>query len=133
MASSAAQPRVVEGEIVRTRSMKSVARGIAKRYYLRGLLARLRRDREATRARPPCVALRSHVRLMPDGRVPVCQFNTQTVGDLSAESFRAVWHGTTATESRAWVDACPGCWAECEVMPSAIYTGDLVRGLASRG
>lgn len=24
-------------------------------------------------------------------------------------------------------NACPGCWAECEVMPSAIYTGDLVR------
>jgi MoaA/NifB/PqqE/SkfB family radical SAM enzyme len=121
----------VEREIVRTRSMKSFARGIAKRYYLRGLLARLRQDREATRARPPCVALRSHVRLLPDGRVPVCQFNTQTVGDLSAESFRAVWHGKTATDSRAWVDACPGCWAECEVMPSAIYTGDLVRGMVS--
>lgn len=121
----------VEREIVRTRSMKSYARGMAKRYYLRGLLARLRQDRESARAaRPPCVALRSHVRLLPDGRVPVCQFNTQTVGDLSAESFHAVWQGKDARESRAWVDACPGCWAECEVMPSAIYTGDLVRGIA---
>ena len=114
----------VDRELRRTRAMKSVARRFVKRYYLRGLRARLRGE---PAARPRCVALRSHVRLLPDGRVPVCQFNTQTVGDLRAQSLRQVWHGAAATESRAWVDACPGCWAECEVVPSAIYTGDLLR------
>jgi MoaA/NifB/PqqE/SkfB family radical SAM enzyme len=101
---------------------------LAKRYYLRGLLARLRGDADP-KPRPRCVALRSHVRLLPDGRVPVCQFNTETVGSLAAESFDAVWHGAEAGAARGWVDACGGCWAECEAMPSAIYTADLVRAL----
>jgi MoaA/NifB/PqqE/SkfB family radical SAM enzyme len=116
----------VEREIERIAKSRSVLLRIGKLYYLRGLLARLRHDSSAA-YRPPCVALRSHVRLLPDGRVPVCQFNTETVGDLNADSFDAVWRGPRAVEARAWVDACPGCWAECEVMPSAIYSGDLLR------
>jgi MoaA/NifB/PqqE/SkfB family radical SAM enzyme len=116
----------VEGELARLPAMKGRARRLGKRYYLRGLLARLRGE-ASPEPRPRCVALRSHVRLLPDGRVPVCQFNTETVGDLSRSSMREVWHGREAEQARAWVDACPGCWAECEVMPSAIYTGDVVR------
>lgn len=96
-----------------------------KRYYLRGLLARLRGD-AAARPRPRCVALRSHVRLLPDGRVPVCQFNTQTVGDLRTEPLAAVWSNGAATGARQWVDRCPGCWAECEVIPNALYSGDIL-------
>lgn len=75
---------------------------------------------------PPCVALRSHIRLLPDGGVPVCQFNTERVGNLLTHSFEEVWHGAASRQSRAWVDACPGCWAECEVMPNAIYSGDIL-------
>jgi hypothetical protein len=60
----------------------------------------------------------------------VCQFNTERVGNLVTQSFDEVWRGVAATESRAWVDACRGCWAECEVLPSAIYTGDILRALA---
>jgi hypothetical protein len=67
------------------------------------------------------------VRLLPDGRVPVCQFNTETVGDLARDSAADVLRGARADDARRWVDACPGCWAECEVIPSALYTGDLVR------
>jgi MoaA/NifB/PqqE/SkfB family radical SAM enzyme len=96
-----------------------------KRYYLRGLLARLRHE-EAPRPHPRCVALRSHVRLLPDGSVPVCQFNTETVGNLREQSLAEVWQGEAARAARRWVDDCPGCWAECEVMPSAIYTADLL-------
>jgi len=25
------------------------------------------------------------------------------------------------------VDACPGCWAECEVIPNALYSGAFLR------
>jgi MoaA/NifB/PqqE/SkfB family radical SAM enzyme len=96
-----------------------------KRYYLRGLLARLRHE-PRPRPRPRCVALRSHVRVLPDGSVPVCQFNTEKVGNLLTQSFDEIWHGQAACSSRAWVDACPGCWAECEVLPSALYSGDLL-------
>jgi MoaA/NifB/PqqE/SkfB family radical SAM enzyme len=115
----------VEGELERTSAMKSPARRLAKRYYLRGLLARLRGTPSPT-PRPRCVALRSHVRLLPDGSVPVCQFNTEVVGNLAKQPMDDVWNGPKAKASRAWVDKCPGCWAECEVMPSAVYTGDVL-------
>lgn len=96
-----------------------------KRYYLRGLLARLTNEQNA-RPHPRCVALRSHLRLLPDGSVPVCQFNSERVGNLLNQSLAEVWHGAAAGTSRAWVDACPGCWAECEVIPSALFTGDIL-------
>jgi MoaA/NifB/PqqE/SkfB family radical SAM enzyme len=99
-----------------------------KRYYLRGLLARLEGQAEP-RPHPKCVALRSHIRLLPDGSVPVCQFNTEKIGNLVTQSFEDVWHGAAGCQSRAWVDACTGCWAECEVMPNAIYSGDLFLNL----
>lgn len=101
---------------------------VGKRYYLRGLLARLQ-QRTPALPHPKCVAVRSHIRLLPDGGVPVCQFNTEQVGNLLTQSFEEVWSGAAAKAARQWVDACPGCWAECEVMPSAIYSGDLLRNL----
>jgi MoaA/NifB/PqqE/SkfB family radical SAM enzyme len=115
----------VRGELRRTAGMADPLRRLGKRYYLRGLLARLEGD--PAPARPPCVALRSHVRLLPDGRMPVCQFNTEIVGDLTRQSYEEIAQHPKTREQRAWVDACAGCWAECEVMPSAIYTGDLLR------
>jgi MoaA/NifB/PqqE/SkfB family radical SAM enzyme len=115
----------VRGQLADLRTIRDLPTRVAKRYYLRGLLARLRRDLRP-RPHPPCVALRSHLRLLPDGRVPVCQFNTETVGNLLHQSFEEVWRGTPAQSSRQWVDACPGCWAECEIMPSALFSGDLL-------
>jgi MoaA/NifB/PqqE/SkfB family radical SAM enzyme len=99
-----------------------------KRYYLRGLLARLE-NRRRPMPRPSCVALRSHLRLLPDGGVPVCQFNTEVVGNLLQQSLHEVWGADGTKRQRAWVDACPGCWAECEVMPNALYSGDLLTSL----
>jgi MoaA/NifB/PqqE/SkfB family radical SAM enzyme len=120
----------IERELALTAGMQDLPEQIGKRYYLRGLLSRLRGDAAPAPA-PKCVALRSHVRMLPDGRVPVCQFNTETVGMLGGDApFDEVWHGVPAKTARAWVDACPGCWAECEVIPSALYTGDVLRGAA---
>jgi MoaA/NifB/PqqE/SkfB family radical SAM enzyme len=66
------------------------------------------------------------LRLLPDGQVPVCQFNTETVGSLLEQSLEEIWHAENARRQRAWVDACPGCWAECEVVPNALYSGDML-------
>jgi MoaA/NifB/PqqE/SkfB family radical SAM enzyme len=99
---------------------------IGKRYYLRGLEQRLAGQPDP-QPKPRCVALRSHLRLLPDGGVPVCQFNTERVGNLLTDDFETVWHGSAAGAQRDWVDACSGCWAECEVMPNAIFSGDLVK------
>lgn len=116
----------VDRELQRAERIRDPMLRIGKRYYLRGLRQRLA-GAARPKPRPRCVALRSHIRLLPDGSVPVCQFNTERTGNLLRESFEAVWHGAPARASRRWVDACPGCWAECEVMPNAIFSGDILR------
>jgi hypothetical protein len=112
-------------ELDQLQRIKNPSLRLAKRYYLQGLVARLAGESPAL-PRPKCVALRSHLRLLPDGGVVVCQFNTEPVGNLLQQSFDDVWHSAATRGARAWVDACKGCWAECEVMPNAVYSGDLL-------
>lgn len=100
---------------------------IGKRYYLSGVRNRLLGGRN--HPNPRCVALNAHMRLFPNGDVPVCQFNSRRVGNLRTQTFEEVWFGEDIAPQREWVAGCPGCWAECEVLPSAIYTGDLARAL----
>jgi len=98
---------------------------IAKRYYLTGIRHRLLKQQAYPN--PPCVALSSHLRLLPDGTIPTCQFNTLPVGNLRQQRFAEIWQGPPAKKQRQWVQHCPGCWAECEVLPNAFYTGDVLR------
>lgn len=98
---------------------------VAKQYYLRGMRNRLLED--VAQPNPGCVALNSHMRLYPNGDVPVCQFNARRVGNLRHQSFEEVWQGKDIEGQRRWVSKCPGCWAECEILPNAVYTGDLIR------
>lgn len=97
---------------------------LAKRYYNRGIRNRLLEDSPAPN--PKCVALGSHLRIFPNGDVPTCQFNSRTIGNLREQSFEEVWNSAQAASQKEWVRKCPGCWAECEVIPSAVYTGDLL-------
>ncbi len=97
----------------------------AKTYYIEGVRNRLCAGRGAPN--PPCAALGPHVRLLPNGDVPVCQFNGTVVGNARATPFAEIWSGGAAAGQREWVAACPGCWAECEVLPSAVYSGELAR------
>lgn len=98
---------------------------VAKRYYLRGIRNRLLGG--GGKPSPKCVALNSHVRLYPNGDVPTCQFNSKTVGNLREKSFRELWFGKDAEQQWEWVKGCAGCWAECEVLPNALYSGALVK------
>ncbi|MFM7038274.1 MAG: radical SAM protein [Planctomycetaceae bacterium] len=107
-----------------------IAERIAKRYYWTGLLSRLN-NQSPPKLKPPCTTLRSHIRLLPDGSVPVCQFNTEKVGNLLEQSLHDVWHSDTTRNQRHWVDRCSGCWAECEVVPSALYSADFLVQLAA--
>jgi MoaA/NifB/PqqE/SkfB family radical SAM enzyme len=100
---------------------------IARRYYLRGIRNRLLS--RIGRPNPPCVALNSHLRIFPNGDVPTCQFNGRTVGNLRNESFEEIWRRDRTQRQRKWVRRCPGCWAECEVLPNALYTLDIARAL----
>jgi MoaA/NifB/PqqE/SkfB family radical SAM enzyme len=113
-------------ELERVGTLEDPVLRTGKRYYVEGLISRLRGDAKPA-PQPKCVALRSHIRLLPDGGVPVCQFNTEQVGNLLHQSLDEIWHGGVGKSARAWVDRCTGCWAECEVMPNALYSGDLLR------
>ncbi|QDT65843.1 radical SAM protein [Calycomorphotria hydatis] len=98
---------------------------LAKKYYLRGIKNRLLG--EGGVPNPKCVALNAHLRLFPNGDVPTCQFNSKIAGNLRDQSYEELWNSQLAEQQRNWVRACPGCWAECEVLPSAIYTLDLLK------
>lgn len=101
------------------------AERIAKQYYLRGIRNRVLFG--AAQPNPPCAALTNHLRIFPNGDVPTCQFNSHIVGNLRNQSFRDVWDSLKISEMRRWVRACKGCWAECEVVPSAVYSLDILR------
>lgn len=98
---------------------------VAKRYYYDGIRTRLLREHD-DHLNPPCVALSSHLRIMPNGDVPTCQFNSKTIGNLRETPFAELWSGERAETQRDWVAGCAGCWAECEVFPNALYSGDIL-------
>jgi MoaA/NifB/PqqE/SkfB family radical SAM enzyme len=105
---------------------------LMRRYYLKG--ARNRLLRGIAEPNPPCVALGSHLRIMPDGNVPVCMYKPMVAGNLVEEGFAALWRSKRTDELReAEVRSCAGCWVGCEVQPNAIFSGDIARALFSRG
>ena len=101
---------------------------ISKAYYLQGIQERLLNEPQNGRfTNPKCVALNSHLRIFPNGDIPTCQFNSNIIGNLRNSSFKQIWNSESAQTQRQWVGKCPGCWAECEVLPSAIYSLDLLK------
>jgi MoaA/NifB/PqqE/SkfB family radical SAM enzyme len=96
---------------------------LAKRYYINGIRNRLLH--QIAHPNPKCVALSSHLRLLPDGSLPTCQFNTTVVGNLRYQKFDDIWYGRPIKRQRQWVNHCQGCWAECEILPNALYSGDI--------
>jgi Fe-coproporphyrin III synthase len=97
------------------------------KYHLRGLYNRL--IKHQNKPRPKCVALNNHLRILPNGDIPVCLFNGTVIGNLKQQKFKDIWFGQKAKAQRQWVKKCPGCWQSCESAVNGIYTGDAIRGL----
>ncbi len=106
---------------------KDLSEKIIDQYNLRGQYNRLIKNKNSPN--PKCVALNNHLRILPNGDVPVCILNGTIVGNLKKQSFKDVWFGKELEKQREWVKECPGCWHTCETDVSAIYTGDIWRGL----
>lgn len=100
---------------------------LVDRYHVQGLYNRLVKGQD--RPNPPCVALNNHLRVLPNGDIPVCLYNANVVGNLRDTPFAEIWHGDAARKQRQWVRNCRGCWQSCESVVSAIYTGDIWRSL----
>ena len=96
-------------------------------YNIKGMKNRLIEKKNVPN--PKCVALNNHLRILPNGDVPVCLYNGSVVGNLRDEKFKDVWFGDKIKPYRDWVKKCPGCWEGCETIVSAIYTGDIWKGL----
>jgi len=96
-------------------------------YDLKGLYNRLISKKGIPN--PPCLALRSHLRILPNGDVPICLSNSTVVGNLKKTPIKDLWFSKEIEKYRQIVKQCPGCWHECETIPSAIYSGDIIKGL----
>ncbi|MEE9584574.1 MAG: radical SAM protein [Candidatus Brocadiales bacterium] len=100
---------------------------LVKRYFHEGLKNRVLRGEKTPR--PRCVSLTSHIRILPTGEVPICIHSNERIGDLTKQDYREIWFGEEIEPYRRMVRDCPGCWIRCEMAPSAIYTGDILRAL----
>ncbi|MDD5477954.1 MAG: radical SAM protein [Candidatus Omnitrophica bacterium] len=107
------------------------AEKITAKYYLKKIREHLLRGKNHTQ--PECVALRSHLRILPNGDVPVCLYNPAIAGNLLAElNFKKFWFkNKNIAKYRQDIRRCPGCWAKCEVIPNGIYSGDIIRAIFS--
>jgi len=81
------------------------------------------------RPSPRCVALFAYCRILPNGDLVPCSLLAEPVGNLKERSFTSVWRSEEARRARRRVLACPGCWVECDILPSLYYTPELFRWL----
>lgn len=100
---------------------------LSKRYYLKGMRNRIIRG--SNRPNPPCAALGSHLRLLPNGDIPVCLLYNVIVGNAMKDNIGELWAGEKMEKHREIVRRCEGCWVGCETIPSAIYSGDIMKGI----
>jgi MoaA/NifB/PqqE/SkfB family radical SAM enzyme len=111
-----------------TRSNPNIFEKVADRYHMRGLRNRLLKNIHSPH--PPCVALSSHMRILPNGDIPVCLYDGTVIGNLYRQSLRDLWFSNKVIEQkRLSVRNCKGCWQSCESIVSAIYSGDIWRGI----
>jgi len=106
--------------IFEAKRIKNPVERFVKRYYLRGLYNRLILNKNTPQ--PRCIALKNHLRLLPNGDVPVCLYNAKIIGNIYQADLPAIWNNQMITDMRQWVARCPGCWAECEVVPNATFS-----------
>ncbi len=107
---------------------------MVERWVLQNYLAGLRNRLlyEDGTPNPKCLALHRHLRILPNGDVPVCYYNSKRAGNLKGADFKEFWFGDTLEKNRKWVRDCPGCWAGCEISPNALLTGDIFVARAKR-
>ncbi len=110
-----------------TSGFTSFKEKIIKRYYLKGVYNRLVKN--ISKPAPACLALKSHLRILPNGDVPVCLYNDSVAGNLRKQKLEDFWKDPETENLRKWIRNCPGCWAGCETVVSAIYSGDILKGV----
>lgn len=104
---------------------RSFIESLSERYFMEGTENRLLYNKNYPN--PPCVALFSHVRIMPNGDVIPCSYKTEVIGNLKKTCFHDIWFSENAKRSRQEIKSCGGCWAGCEVLPNAFHSGNILK------
>ncbi len=94
-------------------------------YYMTGLNARM--ENGADSFRHDCMALWSYFRMEPNGDIIMCMIRPEVLGNIAEQDFSSLWFGEKAARFRNIVKKCNMCWKECEVIPSCVYSGNLIR------
>ncbi len=103
------------------------AEKVSRHYFHKGYINRAFHGKKSPN--PKCVALSSHLRILPNGDIPICYHAGRVVGNLRKSTWREMQSSEKMKGARNLVRSCSGCWILCEVVPNAAYTGDLIRGL----
>ena len=106
-----------------TNLIKHVIEKLLKQYYLTGLYNQLVLHKKVYH--PKCIVLKNHLRLLPNGDVGVCLYNSNTLGNLEKYTFESLWYSSKAQELRKWVNNCKGCWQQCDILPNLFYSGKI--------
>lgn len=122
---------MLEDLIRANREIDSWPEKLLKLYYLKGLYSKKVLNEKIKHT--GCTVLRNHIRLLPNGDIPVCLYNSETVGNIVTDDFEQVWKGSAAERMRKWVDNCSKCWLQCDIFPNLIYSGEIFRYLMYYG
>ena len=93
-------------------------------YYIHGLRKRLLQNIELPLS--DCMSLHAHFRLFPNGDIVTCIFDATPVGNIRENSVNDIWFGEKAASRRELIKRCKQCWTGCEIIPSAVYSGDFL-------
>ncbi|MFH1538009.1 MAG: radical SAM protein [bacterium] len=81
----------------------------------------------ADKPRPTCTALFNHFRLLADGSAAPCTaLGESPAGNVRESSLSEIWRSPRAAGIRRKVRRCRGCWVECDISPSAFFSGDII-------
>lgn len=111
-------------------TISNIPEKIVNQYHLQGMYNRFVHNKLLPH--PRCVSLNNHLRILPNGDVPVCLYNGTVVGNLKENTLKDIWKSPEAKKQRRWIGQCPGCWQSCDSVVNALYTGDIWRGIFYR-
>ena len=114
-------------QIRQDRRQDNIIRDLINRFYMEGLENRLLHHKYEPTFK--CTALRNYFRLLPDGNIVTCIVHNNPITNLRQKGFFDIWFTEELNRSREKVKACSGCWFGCEVVPNAVYTGNIIKAL----
>ncbi|MFC1577253.1 radical SAM protein [Candidatus Omnitrophota bacterium] len=81
---------------------------------------------------PKCMAYFNYIRIMPDGSVIPCTLRSDlSIGNLKDQPFSRMWRSAAAGRGREAVRQCPGCWVQCDIVPSIPFSPHFYKWIFS--